>query len=82
MNEGPRAAFMAATEFAHIQPAKDGSLHMRLPPELLEQAVARGWAEHHPRSKGTVMVYGPRDRKEFTVVKDLLRASYTCASGQ
>src|SRR5512133_45040 len=45
---GPREAFMTGTEFAHLHPSPDWSLHASLPPDLAEEAVARGWAEVHP----------------------------------
>src|SRR5512132_2906139 len=45
---GPQQAFMVGTEFAHLHPSPDWSLHAALPPALAEEAVAQGWAEVHP----------------------------------
>jgi phospholipase/carboxylesterase len=79
---GRQGASMIACEFAHIHPAHDGSLHMTLPPNIVEDAIANGWAELHPLAgrfglpSNIVMVYGPRDEDEFEVVADLLRASH------
>ncbi|NMO21276.1 phospholipase [Pyxidicoccus fallax] len=75
---GPRAAFQVGTEFAHIHPTHDGSLHMMFPPGLARQVFQQGWGMPHPRS-GTPMVFGPRDAEELEVVWQLLLRSYTWA---
>jgi hypothetical protein len=78
-------ACMIACEFAHIHPPDDGSLHMTLPPDLVNDVIANGWAELHPLAgkyglpDNIVMVYGPRDEDEYAVVADLLRASHAWA---
>jgi len=41
----PQGAFMVEREFAHIHPRYDGSLHMTLPPSIVDKVVANGWAE-------------------------------------
>lgn len=48
MARGPLDAFMTGTEFAHLHPAPDHSLHLVLPPSLAEAAIEAGWAEQHP----------------------------------
>lgn len=74
--------FMVASEFAHLHPPSDGSLHMALPPALVDSVIANGWAELHPLAGkhglpgNIVMVYGPRDEAELSVVQDLVRASH------
>jgi len=79
-------AFMVGREFAHIHPPGDGSLHVVLPPGVVEQAIERGWAERHPLAgrfglpANIVMVYGPRDENELKVVEDLVRASHEFAA--
>lgn len=81
-------AFMVECEFAHLHPAHDGSLHMTLPPDIVETVIENSWAEFHPLAgqyglpSNIVMVYGPRDEQEFVVVADLLRASHAAASKQ
>ncbi|OJH37500.1 luciferase family protein [Cystobacter ferrugineus] len=75
---GPRAAFQVGTEFAHIHPAHDGSLHLKFPPGLAEKVYQQGWGVPHPRS-GTPMVFGPRDAAELEVVWQLLLRSYAWA---
>jgi hypothetical protein len=78
-------AFLAGREFAHIHPPRDGSLHMTLPPAIIDKVIANGWAELHPLAgrhglpANIVMVYGPRDAEELTVVADLVRASHAWA---
>src|SRR2546428_11178804 len=43
-----QGAFMIQREFAHLHPPRDGSLHMTLPPEIVEKVIENGWAEFHP----------------------------------
>ena len=84
---GPAEAFMIGTEFAHLHPAPDHSLHVALPPEVAGQAIDAGWAEQHPVAArglvpaGTVMLYAPRDEAEADVVANLVRTSYDYARG-
>jgi hypothetical protein len=86
--DGPPEAFMIGSEFAHFHPApSDQSLHMMLPPEIAEAAIAAGWAELHPVARRgllpptAVMVYAPRDDVEADAVADLIRISYSFAQG-
>jgi phospholipase/carboxylesterase len=85
--QAAREAFMVGREFAHIHPPADGSLHMVLPPDLVDDVIANGWAERHPLAgqyglpANIVMVYGPRDDEELEVVEDLVRASHGLAAG-
>ena len=79
--KGPIEAFQAKTEFAHLHPVHDGSLHLSLPPDLTQAAIDHGWGEHHPLAPGAVMIFGPRDQAELEVVWQLVRASYRWARG-
>lgn len=78
---------MIGTEFAHLHPSPDWSLHAALPPALAEEAVARGWAEVHPVARrgflpsNVVMIYAPRDEAEIEVVTGLVRAAHAYARG-
>ncbi len=82
--------FMLEREFAHLHPASDGSLHMSLPPKIVDTVIANGWAECHPLAGkhglpgNIVMVYGPRDEAELEIVGALVRASHegACDLGQ
>lgn len=78
--EGPPAAFQCSTEFAHVHPAGDGSLHLTLPPAVAAEAFAKGWIEPHPIS-GTPLLFGPRDRRELEIVWQLVITSYRWALG-
>ncbi len=84
---GPASAFMIGREFAHLHPTYDGSLHLSLPPELVEHAIEQGWAELHPVARRgmipptIVMVYGPRDEAELQIVERLVEASFAFAHG-
>jgi phospholipase/carboxylesterase len=79
-------AFMIEREFAHLHPTQDGSLHMTLPPDIVDAVIDNGWAERHPLAgkhglpANIVMVYGPRDEHELAVVADLVRASHAFAT--
>jgi hypothetical protein len=82
---GPPEAFLIEREFAHLHPAPDHSLHAMLPPELVDQAIDAGWAEHHPVAlrglipRTAVMLYAPRDEAELDVIESLVRASHAFA---
>ena len=84
---GSAEAFMRGTEFAHLHPAYDGSLHLALPVPLAEKVIEAGWGEHHPMVAYGVMpptqlmVYGPRDPEELEVVWRLVQESYAFARG-
>jgi phospholipase/carboxylesterase len=78
---GPREAFLAATEFAHIHPSYDGSIHLTLPPHLASRVEEAGWGEWHPEG-GPFLVYGPRNAQESELVWKLLRMSYRYALGE
>ena len=77
--------FMIGREFAHLHPAHDGSLHVALPPDVVDRVIANEWAERHPLAgkrglpSNIVMVYGPRDDAELEVVAALVRASHAHA---
>lgn len=77
---GPASAFQCRTEFAHVHPAGDGSLHMTLPELVYADVIAKGWGEPHPIS-GTMLVYGPRNHFELEVIWQLLITSYRFALG-
>jgi len=81
-------ACMIDRAFAHIHPLDDGSLHVTLPDDVRDAAIARGWAEPHPliaqgRVPATVvMIYGPRDAEELETVWSLIVASHAFATGR
>ena len=82
---GPPEAFLIEREFAHLHPAPDHSLHAMLPPELVDEAIEAGWAEHHPVAlrglipRTAVMLYAPRDEAELDALESLVRASHAFA---
>jgi hypothetical protein len=84
---GPPEAFMIGTEFAHLHPAHDGSLHVVLPEPLARLVIARGWGEFHPMVEMGVapptnlMIFGPRDAEELDLVGRIVEASYRNARG-
>jgi hypothetical protein len=80
-------AFLIGREFAHVHPPYDGSMHMMLPSEAVEQLLEKGWGEPHPMARRglipptAVMVYAPRDLAEVEAVLQIIAASYHFASG-
>jgi phospholipase/carboxylesterase len=84
---GPEGSFMLGTEFAHLHPEYDGSLHLVLPEAAARQVIERGWGEFHPMvAQGVMpptnlMVFGPRDDNELDTVFSIVRASYDSATG-
>lgn len=83
----PEAFFGPTTEFAHIHPAHDGSLHAKLPAADAEKIMAAGWGEPHPMAArhgppiNNVMLYGPRDEAELATLLAILRRSYDFGLG-
>jgi hypothetical protein len=77
--KGPAEAFQRGSEFGHLHPEHDGSLHLNLPPALYDEVLRAGWGEPHPIS-GTMLVFGPRDEAELEVVWRLVCASYNWAT--
>lgn len=84
---GPPEAFLVDSEFAHLHPGHDQSLHAMLPPSLAEEAIEAGWAERHPvAARGlipanAVMLYAPRDDAEREVVEGMVGACHRFARG-
>ena len=84
---GPSEAFLIGTEFAHLHPAPDLSLHLSLPVEAAAEAIEAGWAELHPwalegrMAPTRILVYAPRDRDELETVWGLVAASHRFATG-
>jgi phospholipase/carboxylesterase len=76
-----------AGEFAHLHPAYDGSLHLVLPPALAADVTTKGWGRPHMwagsrLSPGFTLVYGPRDEAELAIVRGIVAASHSYASGE
>jgi hypothetical protein len=85
--KGPPEAFLLATEFAHLHPLPDGSLHMVLPPDVHAAAIAAGWGIPHPMagmpsvSPQTILIYAPRNADEREAVAKLVAAAERYARG-
>ena len=85
--KGPQEAFLVGTEFAHLHPMPDQSLHLSLPPDRAKQEVEAGWAEYHPwvlegKIEPTrLLVYAPRNRDENGKVYELVVAAHAFALG-
>jgi hypothetical protein len=85
--QGPREAFVFdSTEFAHLHPPYDSSLHLSLPKPWVGEVLEKGWGEPHPLAGNTipdnyVMVYAPRTREEVDIVYEVVLLSYWWARG-
>jgi hypothetical protein len=81
-------AFLIGREFAHVHPPYDGSMHMMLPLEAVDEVLAKSWGEPHPMARRglipptAVMVYAPRDAAEVDTVVQVIGASYRFACGE
>lgn len=86
--KGPPEAFMIGTEFAHLHPPPDLSLHLMLPEKLASDVVEAGWGELHLAAKAgvvpptAVMLYAPRETEELAMVVGFAIESYRFARGE
>ena len=83
---GPPEAFIDGREFCHLHAPPEGSVHLTLPPGVVEQLVALGWVVRHPINHlglfhNLVLVYAPRTVVEVDVVFSLVEHSYRFAKG-
>ena len=84
---GPPESFLIETEFAHLHPAPDYSLHLNLPPKRAAAEIEAGWVEYHPFvlqgyiEPTRLLVYAPRDSDELEKVYELVVESHSYASG-
>ena len=70
-------------EFAHLH--ADGSWHLVVGKDTVEEILKAGWGERHPwydRGVLEVMVYAPRNETELKTVKQLVRTSIEHASNE
>jgi len=83
---GPPEAFIDQHEFCHLHPLPEGAIHLALPAQLLDLAVALGWAERHPIGALGILttlalVYAPRNAAELEVVRGLVNYALRFARG-
>jgi len=85
---GCRKSFMIGNEFAHVHPAYDGSMHLMLPLECIDELMRKGWGEAHPMvatgliPDTAVMVFAPRNDGEINTALKILSISYEFASAK
>lgn len=85
--EPPVIPQLFSTEWGHIHPHYDGSLHINVPTELAELLIAQGWAEYHNVVTSglappiVIMLYGPRDEQELAFAKRVVEEAYLAAGG-
>jgi luciferase-like monooxygenase len=77
---GPAEAFLAGSEFGHVHPPYDGSVHLTLPCRWTEPVLAAGWGVS-VAPRGSLLVHGPRDEAETAVVRRLVVKAYWFARG-
>ena len=69
--------------FAHLH--ADGSWHLVVDENTVEEIINAGWGERHPwydRGVLEVMVYAPRNEDELSIVKQLVKTSIEHASSE
>lgn len=80
-------AFMVGSEFAHVHPPEDGSMHLMLPRPDVRELLDKGWGEPHPMAllghipPTAVMVFAPRDAAEVETVLGIVGVSHAFAAG-
>ena len=85
LEPGPKDGFLQRREIGHFHPW-DGSMHIAMPPALVEAAVSSGWAEVHPVAKvgnappNYLMLYSPREQAEADVLFLLTAAAISRAA--
>src|SRR4051812_6810206 len=77
---GPAEGFLTGSEFGHVHPPYDGSVHLMLPCPWVEPVVAAGWGVA-VAPRGSLLIYGPRDDAETAVVERLVTRAYLFARG-
>jgi hypothetical protein len=68
----------------------EGSLHLALRPEWAQKVVSKGWGTVHPFARymagavppQSLVIYAPRDPREFTVVARIIEAAHGYATGR
>lgn len=63
----------------HMHYRQDGTVHVSLPPDVIDQLSAAGWGEPHPGYPFIFLIYSPRDSAEMDVVFDIVRLSMELA---
>jgi hypothetical protein len=63
-------------------------MHMMLPPEAVDEVLAKSSGEPHPMARRglipptAVMVYAPRDAAEVETILQVIKASHRFACGE
>lgn len=78
--EGAVSAFLIGTEFAHLHPDYDGSLHIALPHDVAVATESSGWGKIS-LDDGSFLLYAPRHETDLVVVWTFVVFSYRCARG-
>jgi pimeloyl-ACP methyl ester carboxylesterase len=63
---------LAWNEWGHLHPESDGSLHIALDKQTMQDLVDAWWWEYHPRNPNAIMIYGPRNREELAFIKKII----------
>jgi len=78
--EGKVSAFLIGTEFAHVHPHYDGSLHLALPHDVAVVAESGGWGKIGLDDE-SILLYAPRHEVDLVVIWTFVAYSYRCARG-
>jgi hypothetical protein len=84
---GPPEAFIDGSEFCHLLPLPEGTIHLTLPTADRAFAIEFGWGEEHPVARAgslspcLVTLYAPRDDDEMEMALHLIETSWQFASG-
>jgi len=85
---GQPESYIFAPIWLVIRP--DGSLHLSLRPQWAQKVVGKGWGTVHPFARymagavppQSLVIYAPRNAREFAVVGRIIEAAHAYASGR
>jgi len=86
--KGQPESYVFAPVWLIVRP--EGSLHLALRPEWAQKVVSKGWGTVHPFARymagaippQSLVIYAPRDSREFAVVTRIIEASHGYATGR
>ncbi len=86
--KGQPESYVFAPVWLIVRP--EGSLHLTLRPEWAQKVVSKGWGTVHPFARymagavppQSLVIFAPRDSREFAVVARIIEASHGYATGR
>ena len=73
----------SSREFSHLH--LDGSIHVCLPDDDVNQVYQANWGEPHPYKHmgvNEILVYAPQNEEELAILQQVIVASYEYVTGE